>query len=51
MLKHLQQLNSRKNRTGSQARVVFGSVFLKANFALLLALAIIPTLSGVALIA
>ena len=50
MSQHLQQLNTRLLTAGRKVCVV-ASVRLNANYALLLVLAIIPTLSGVALIA
>jgi len=51
MSKHLQQLNIRSNHASQAAGAVVRPLLLKANIALLLALLIIPTLSGVALIA
>jgi len=52
MLKHLQQPDSDAQFAGLDARAAVGSVLLRANSALLLVLAliIIPTLSGVSLI-
>jgi len=51
MLKHLQQLETRSDNSGRKAIVAVRSLLLKANYALLLVLVIIPTTSGVALIA
>ena len=52
MSKHLQQLNVRTKIASQAAGPVVRPLLLKANFALLLlVLVIIPTLSGVALIA
>jgi len=53
MLKHLQQLNIRSQNASRKAGVAVRVVSLKANMdlALVLVLVIIPTLSGVALIA
>ncbi len=53
MSKHLQQLNDRLQHASHQAGVAVGAVSLKANMdlVLVLVLVIIPTLSGVALIA
>jgi len=52
MSKHLQQLNVRTNHASQAAGVVVRPLLLKANIALLLlVLIIIPTLSGVALVA
>ena len=51
MLQHLQKLNAHTDNASRQARLTVGSVLFKANIALILALALIPTLSGVALIA
>ena len=50
MLKHLQQLDTGLQIAGRKVCAA-ASVPLNANYALLLALLIIPTLSGVALIA
>lgn len=51
MSKHLQQLNVRSEHASQVVGVVVRALTLKANLALLLVLAIIPILSGVALIA
>jgi hypothetical protein len=52
MSKHLQQLNVRSNQASQAAGTVVRPLLLKANISLLLlVLLIIPTLSGVALIA
>ena len=52
MFKHLQQLATRSKQTAIRADLNVGVNSLNANTALLLlGLAIIPTLSGVALIA
>ena len=51
MLQHLQKLNAHTENAVRQARLTVGSVLFKANLALILGLALIPTLSGVALIA
>lgn len=53
MSKHLQQLNDRLQHASHKAGVAVRAVSLQANLdlALVLVLVIIPTLSGVALIA
>jgi hypothetical protein len=51
MSKHLQQLNVRSKHASQAAGVVFRPLLLKANILLVLVLVIIPTLSGVDLIA
>jgi len=52
MFKHLQQLEVAGNNVGRKAATDLHTVPLKANIALLvLVLVIIPTISGVALIA
>jgi len=51
MVKHLQQLNIRTQHASHAAGVAVRSVWLNANIDVLLVLVIIPTLSGVALIA
>ena len=50
MSQHLQQLDTGLQTAGRKVCVA-ASALLNANYALLLVLAIIPTLSGVALIA
>jgi len=51
MSKHLQQLNVRSSHASQMAVAVVRPLLLKANILLVLVLVIIPTLSGVALIA
>ena len=51
MSQHLQQLDTRIQIAGCKVRTAVASVPLNANYFLLLGLLIIPTLSGVALIA
>ena len=51
MLQHLQQIDTRTQTAGRKVCAAVASVPLNANYALLLGLLIIPTLSGVALIA
>ena len=51
MFKHLQQLNTSLQATDRRVGVATFRVLLNANYALLLVLVIIPTLSGVVLIA
>ena len=51
MSQHLQQLDTGLQTAGRKVFVAAPHVSLNANYALLLVLVIIPTLSGVALIA